>query len=77
MDQRHPITASTLAELREIVERARNMPEDSLVRVRTRFGFYADGPLLKQLVIVAPEPLPPSEVFDERDLFEEPPRRTE
>lgn len=73
MDQRHPVVESTLRELREIVAAAQNMPAGSVVRVRTRFGTSANGVLLKRVLIIEPEPTPPSEVVDERDWFREPP----
>jgi hypothetical protein len=57
MDQRHPLKDSTLAELREIVHAARDMPANSMVRVRTHGGWSADGALLKRVLIIASDPV--------------------
>lgn len=43
------IEASTLAELRALVERTADMAADSPVRVRTRLGANGNGSLLKRV----------------------------
>jgi len=55
MDQRHHFTDSSLRELRLVVEASRDMSEDSMVRVRTRFSSNGDGSLVRRVLIVAPE----------------------
>jgi len=55
MDQRHHLADSSLRELRLVVEASRGMPEDSVVRVRTRFSSNGDGAPVRRVLIVAPE----------------------
>lgn len=54
MDTTHHLSASTLAELRQIVADTEHLPCDSTVRVKTRLGFNADGTKLSRIHIATP-----------------------
>ena len=51
-ESRHwTLSASTLGELRNILDRVAHMPADSQVRVRTRMGASTEGSLVKRITI--------------------------
>lgn len=47
----HDVQESTLAELRHALADADDMPDDAVVRVRTRLGSNGDGSLVKRIHI--------------------------
>lgn len=47
------LEASTLAELRQVVAEAEGLPDDAVVRVRTRFVANSDGAAIRRVRIRA------------------------